>query len=158
MATAAEQLKTILDDVARSGALTPEAIRQFDDMRGRVSLLEQKVATSELAQAAASKSVEQYRSQVATLESKLEVITKERDVLKLEQEVAKRASWIAEFEIDRRKEMRSILSDVFRNVEVHRTISRNAVIPGVSSGTNPNAYPISPQERKYTDTETTREG
>jgi hypothetical protein len=130
------QLKAIVDQAARSGALTPEAIRQFDDLQKRSTELEASLEarTKERDEA---RSVRDAKAQSLTeTQQKLAEAIKRAEVAESTNTAAQKAIWVAQFEAERRNEMRSILSDVFRNAEIQRTISHSQpmVIPPTYQG------------------------
>lgn len=155
--TAAEQLQQILDDVARTGALTATAIKQFDDYRKRVEELEKVNATHEKWRYETGRELDKLRSDLSHRSQQVEAQGKELEKLRAESAAAQKAIWVAGFEAERRQEMRSILSDVFRNVELNRTIARNIVVPATPP-TPSNSYGSPAYTTPVTDTETTREG
>lgn len=129
-----EQLQGIVDTAARSGALTPEAIRQFDEMRKRVEELEESVASK----SRQIESLDATKRDMALTNTKIggEREQLQRRVTELEtlKAGAEKAVWVADFERRRREEMRGILHDVFRNTEVSRSIMRSHVVPYSGGG------------------------
>jgi chromosome segregation ATPase len=157
MATAAEQLKQILDDVARTGALTATAITQFDEYRKRVEDLEKQVASTTLSKNDALARSQAQSVQISQLNEQVAAQGKDLEKLRAESAAAQKAVWVAEFEKERRGEMRSILSDVFRNVEVHRAIGRTVVVPANPPSPS-NTYGAPPYPHRVDDSETTTTG
>lgn len=138
MSTTAQDIQQIIDSVARSGALTPDAIRQFDELRKRCEDSESKAATAE-------KGIEALLTERSALEREIIALTRDLDAarknlgeLNKTAANAEKALWIADFERSRREEMRSILGDVFRNVEFRREMF-GSVVPAPSA--NPSYYP-----------------
>lgn len=119
------QLKAIVDQAARSGALTPEAIRQFDDLQKRSTELEASLEARTKERDEARTARDERGKSLTETQQKLEAAVKRAEVAELTNEQARKAIWVAQFEGERRQEMRSILGDVFRNSEVQRTISNN---------------------------------
>jgi Skp family chaperone for outer membrane proteins len=131
-------IKAIIDNAARSGALTPEAIRQFDQIRVTAEKLEQmnddlaaklKAANTELSDLKLRMSHAQEK--VRTLEKSVETYKKLEFAFELN-----KAMMV--FEQDRRKELREIIKDVFRNIQVRETMIGRS--PPATSA-NPSYYP-----------------
>jgi hypothetical protein len=130
MSKVTEDLKKIVDQVAREGALTPDAIRQFDVMRENLERAEREK--------------EGLTKQRDELHEKLRVLTKDHEVLGVLLKVRiedcdryaqremefNRMSWLFQHEQDRRMDMRSIISEVFRNFETARTFSKSLMGAG----------------------------
>lgn len=120
-----DQLKEIVDGVARSGALTPEAIRQFDDLRKRATELEASLETRTKERDEARTMRDRNASEAKDTGNRLLEMTKRAEVAEATNADAKKAIWVADFEKQRREELRSIVGDVFRNAEVRRSISHS---------------------------------
>lgn len=129
-----EQLQEIVDGMARAGALTPAAIRQFEEMRQNLVRSE-----TELKRAAEDRDIAQRRAAAAEglvreKTTALNDMEKRSQKAEARIEEAERAIWKSNQEIERRIEMRSILSDVFRNIEVRRMVSHTVPVPMQMSG------------------------
>lgn len=128
MSDAVAQFQKIIDDVARSGALTPDAIRQFDLMRGTVEDLQKALSAKTEEIKGLQKRFSDSEQKCAEYKAGYESVLKDKtELVKLKDE-AQKAVWIAEFEKQRREEMRSIVGDVFRNSEVRRNISLSSPV------------------------------
>lgn len=138
--TVSKQLQDIVDGVARSGALTPDAIRQFDELRKRCESLDTQLTAVVAERDAYRKDNQTLVAKSGAIATELETSRKRVSELEALRAEAEKSVWVAKFESDRRQEMRSILSDVFRNVEVRREMIGNAA---PSHSANPNYYPPS---------------
>lgn len=120
-----EEIKTIVEGVARSGALTPEAIRQFDEMGKRVKQLEASLDAKRDELESTRKDRDRYSRELSAKNDEVTALSRRAEAAELKNAEADKAIWIAKFEAERRQEMRSIVSDVFRNAEVQRMISNS---------------------------------
>jgi hypothetical protein len=129
-----KQIQEIVEGMGRAGALTPAAITQFEAIRVRA---EELAATVQKAKDDFERLDKTMRVQAAELTARNAALAQaDKRIAEFEklQKDAERAIWTANAEVERRAEMRAILSDVFRNAEIHRTITALTpiVIPGVN--------------------------
>jgi len=128
-----EQLQALVDGVARSGALTPDAIRQFDEYRVKVTKLEAELEERTASRDSHSRESKRVATELASCKEVLNAANRRIAELEALQDEAK----VAKLEVERRQEMRSILSDVFRNAEIMRSITYHTpmLVPGLGGST-----------------------
>lgn len=132
MNTLSDAIQKLIDETARGGALTPEAIRQFDLMRQKVETLEASNATLTQKGIDASGRADRLEKELYGIKEDFRQARELVSTLQAGKAEADKAVWIATFERERRIEMRDILKDVFRNTEVRRSIHGN--VPIATSG------------------------
>jgi hypothetical protein len=129
-----EDLKKIVDEVARGGALTAQAVKQFDDMRSSLETIEREL--------------EQVKRQRDSLHDDLRKLTKEKEFIETALKVRiedcdryaareldfNRMAWLYQHEVDRRLDMRGIVSEVFKNFETAREFTKVTPVPMTSGG------------------------
>lgn len=132
------EIQTLIAGVAREGALTAQAIKQFDELTNRVKHLEescnkldQELKDERKLKGALQTELSLTSARLKDAEARLETYRKQEFTFELNNRMMA-------FEQDRRIEMRSILSDVFRNVEIHRSIAKSVFTP--VEGIPPNQY------------------
>jgi septal ring factor EnvC (AmiA/AmiB activator) len=125
-----EEIKDIIDGMARSGALTPDAIRQFDEMRQQAALLEAELTEVKKQHASTKDQLSETQRQLNSKTVECYDLKTRAETAEKKNREADKALWVAEFEKERRVEMRSILSDVFRNAELNRTLMKSVPVAG----------------------------
>lgn len=145
-----KKLEEIVNDVARSGALTPAAIKQFDQMRKDLDEAQAKAErdTREIDNLRKTETI--LRGTIKEQEIKIREIAAERnDLLNRERAFAEGAIHL-QHERDRRQELRSILGDMFRNTVFREEITKTTMMPP-----RPPSYQgeqVHPTQHLHTDT------
>jgi DNA repair exonuclease SbcCD ATPase subunit len=130
MSKVTEDLKKIVDQVAREGALTPDAIKQFDKMRENLEDAESELKqVREQRDRALAESQERHKT-ITVLDASLKVRIEEIDKLHKREHEFDRQQWLYYNEVERRLEMRGIISDMFKNFELTRMFTKNTMVPG----------------------------
>lgn len=132
------EIQTLIAGVAREGALTAQAIKQFDQMTERVKALETSKERLDRECEAHSKRNDKLTSDLADTRKRLIEAEARIETYRKQEFTFELNSRMMAFEQDRRIEMRAILSDVFRNVEIHRSIAKTVFTP--VEGNPPNQY------------------
>lgn len=149
MTDTVSQLKTIVDEVARSGALTPAAIKQFDELKTRLEQAEKELLAARTARDMWEADVKRLREAVLARDKDLKDTRDKLETLETRRFEFTLQERLYQSQIERRVEMRSIVSEVFRNFEAVKMLSRGEMVPP--------AYPGgSPTLQYLTDTETLR--
>jgi chromosome segregation ATPase len=128
--TLTDQLQAIIRDVAATGALTPDAIRQFDDYRKKAELLETSLENRDAQLKLSKDACAQLTSKLSEMTGALNAATTRAAAAETKIAEAEKAIWIAGFEKNRGNELRAIIGEVFRNFEVNRSITTNVAHPG----------------------------
>lgn len=138
--TVTEQLNDIVMQSVGSTALTAEALGKFVELQKQFEGIQEALRIERGYK-------EQYQRESDKLKSQLEQVTKENNALRqkmVEADAAIQQSKMDSFKMDfflkRGDEMRSIISDIHRNIHFHKTVNGMTAVSGLTSA-NPNYYP-----------------
>jgi chromosome segregation ATPase len=140
MSDATKRLQEIVDDVARTGALTPAAIKQFDQLRQQVEVLESRLEEMTKDRDQQKTLAGNFNKAADRLGEELKVAAGRINIAEARIAKADQAIWQAEHLKARGDELRGILSDVFRNFEFNRNFHQSSMVP-VPNNSYPGAAP-----------------
>lgn len=124
-ATITEELSSIVQQVARSGALTPDAISQFEKLRLRCDELERINKRLQAENINYSQKIRQLEHTIETRDKELAEANKRAAQTDQERFDNKWNRAVAIYEQDRRQELRSILHDLCRNTTYRETLMKS---------------------------------
>ena len=135
-----EEIRKLIESSAREGAFTAATIKQFDQMAEKVKTLETAKDRIEREYYDVKKRKGEREKELHSYLARVETLTKQVEAYKKQEFTFELNNRMMAFEKERREEMRSIVSDIFRNVEVHRSIAKTVFTP--VEGIPPNQYNV----------------
>ena len=135
-----EEIRKLIESSAREGAFTAATIKQFDLMAEKVKTLETTKDKLQKECEARNERAEKLEKELHSYLARVETLTKQVEAYKKQEFTFELNNRMMAFEKERREEMRSIVSDIFRNVEVHRSIAKTVFTP--VEGIPPNQYNV----------------
>lgn len=137
MNTTVQDLKSIVDRVAREGALTPDAIKQFGDLQERLETAEAELAKAKDSRDAHSAQAQRLLKDVGVLTERVTAADKELTNYRTREFEFTLQQRLIDSERERRHEMRSIVSEVFKNFETARAFTKMVPMPPQYQGGPP---------------------
>lgn len=138
MSKVTDDLKAIVEKVAREGALTPAAIKQFDEISMRLETAEAELKTTKERLTAETERRHTTSTELATASTALAEANKALATYRTREFELTVQARLYEHMVYSRQEMRGILADAFKNFELSREFTKSVPLPPSYSGGPPN--------------------